>query len=683
MQAPGSTGASGPWAAHRAPRIRTAAPALPVRHPDAEERRPAPPIRPLRRLMLVYGDQARSVEPRVMLDRLAETLRAAAALPSGILRHAALVAGLVTAGELAQGIADAEFGARGGQDAPSPAQDAAMALLLRLGVGIRLSWESGFARCPPPPEAELRALRDTPLPGLIRAKRAEGFAHYALYPEAWLRAGLESGLGPGLRVIGLRSIGAPLGAMVAAATGAPRPVTLRPVGHPFRRALSLAPALEAALLAGPARARFAVVDEGPGLSGSSFGAVADWLEDRGVAPGRIHLFPGHAGAPGPQAAARHRERWARATRHLVPFEALVLEASRPEHRLETWAAALLGPLEAPLRDISGGAWRPLRYVREAEWPPVHAGQERRKFLARAGGATWLLKFAGLGPETEAGLARARALHAAGFTPPVAGMCHGFLVERWMEGARPLAPCGPLHGSGRSPPPTGPLAPCGPIHGSGRSPPPTGPLAPAGFERTRLVEAVGRYLGFRAARFPAGPESGASLAALLEMARHNAAEALGAAAARGLDRWRPAELARLEAGLRRVVTDNRLQAWEWLVLPDGRLLKADALDHHAGHDLVGCQDIAWDLAGAAVELELSVAEAARLGTVVAAGCGRAAAPGLLALLRPCYLAFRLGQDSMAADAMAGWPAEAARLRASAGCYAARLQQIADGREHPGA
>jgi hypothetical protein len=29
----------------------------------------------------------------------------------------------------------------------------------------------------------------------------------------------------------------------------------------------------------------------------------------------------------------------------------------------------------------------------------------------------------------------------------------------------------------------------------------------------------------------------------------------------------------------------------------RLLKTDALDYHAGHDPIGCQDIAWDIAGA--------------------------------------------------------------------------------------
>jgi hypothetical protein len=37
---------------------------------------------------------------------------------------------------------------------------------------------------------------------------------------------------------------------------------------------------------------------------------------------------------------------------------------------------------------------------------------------------------------------------------------------------------------------------------------------------------------------------------------------------------------------------------------GRQLKTDALHHHAGHDLVGCQDVAWDIVGVTVELGLS-------------------------------------------------------------------------------
>ena len=591
--------------------------------------------------MLVYGDPTRTEDARAKLAGIARALRDVQAMPAGIARHGALAAAFIEAGELAQGVADAVFAERGGRDGRSPAGDAALALLSRLAAALRSSWDSGFALLDPVPAEALRALGAAPLPDTLRTKRAEGFAFYALYPEAYLAAARAAGLPPGRRVkvIGIRSIGAALGALVAAAAGAPPPVTLRPVGHPFRRELSMDAELEAELLADPA-ATFAVADEGPGLSGSSFGAVADFLEDRGVAPGRIHVFPSHGGEPGPHASPRHRARWAIAQRHVVEFDALAA------HRLPSWVEDLVGPSEGPLEEVSGGEWRRFRYPREADWPPANPQGERRKFLLRAGGGkTWLLKFAGLGRAGERKLERGRALHAAGFAPAVAGFRHGFLVEEWMNGARPLHR--------------------------------------GGCDEARLAERVGRYLGFRARCFPAEAGQGASLASLRAMARHNAAEGMGEDWAQVLER-RTADLEGFEPRLRRVETDNRLQAWEWLALPDGRLLKADALDHHAAHDLVGCQDVAWDVAGALCELELE-GERGTLLAAVEREAGRAVEPGLVHALTPCYLAFHLGACVMAAQIAA--PQEAERLRTEAERYAGllrhALEQIAPGSLRSGA
>jgi hypothetical protein len=464
--------------------------------------------------MLFYGDPTRIEDARAKLSGIVGALRDVEAMPAGIARHGALVAAFIEAGELAQGIADAEFARRGWRDGRSPAGDAALALLTRLAVAVRFSWDSGFARLDSPPAQAFDALGAATLPETLRTNRAEGFAFYALYPEAYLAAASAAGLPPGqqVKVIGIRSIGAALGALVAAATGAPPPVTLRPIGHPFRRELSLSEELEAELLADPA-ATFAVADEGPGLSGSSFGAVADFLEDRGVPPGRVHLFPSHGGEPGPQASPRHRARWARAHRHVVEFDALALGAAQ---RLSSWAAELVGASDGPMEEISGGGWRRLRYAREADWPPVHAQGERRKFLLRAGGRTWLLKFAGLGREGERKLERARALHAAGFVPAVAGYRHGFLVEEWIGRAR-------------------------------------APDRSGGHDRARLADRVGRYLGFRARRFPAGSGQGASLAALRGMARHNTAEAMGEEWARRLEHRTAASKASSAAAAERTTT----------------------------------------------------------------------------------------------------------------------------------
>ena len=246
--------------------------------------------------MLVYGDAATIEDAGDKRARILQSVAEASAMPAGVIRHAALVAAFIEAGELAQGVADAAFTERG-QDGRTPAQDAAMGFLLDLAGLVRLSWDSGFRRIAPLRAAA--ALRGARLPDRIRVKRPEGYTFYTLYPEAYREA--ARGLAPErLRVVGLRSIGTGLAAMVAAAAGAPAPVTLRPVGHPFRRELALADSLRSELTADPA-ARFAIVDEGPGLSGSSFGAVADFLEDHGVAPERIRFFPGHVGDLGSEA----------------------------------------------------------------------------------------------------------------------------------------------------------------------------------------------------------------------------------------------------------------------------------------------------------------------------------------------------------------------------------------------
>jgi hypothetical protein len=570
-------------------------------------------------MMLVYGDAERLEDSREKRDAVIAALEDAAGFPPGPERHAALVTAFIEAGEWVQGLADAEFEARG-CDALSAVTDAAMRGLLGLALAIDRSWSSRFAVADLPSGLvdDLRAFKAA---GIIRTKRAEGYAFYALYPELFVEAARRSGLSRNTRVIGIRSIGTGLAALVAAALDAPLPVTVRPVGHPFRREVRIDAALRENLLTGGST--FAIVDEGPGLSGSSFGAVADWLEAQGIARERIHVFPSHGGDLGPKASDEHRARWTRLPRHVVNFD-----EAFPKH-LRSWCEAMIGPLDAPLEDLSGGAWRSLRYDEERVWPAANLQQERRKYLARAGGEMWLLKFVGLGREAVRKLSLAGRLAEAGFTPPSIGLRHGFLVEGWIEGARSLDQ--------------------------------------VALDRGSLIRRLGAYCGFRA-NLPAGDMRGASAEELLRMAQHNTRLGLGEEAASHL-RFDPAAL---EPRIRRVVTDNRMMPHEWLITGDGRVLKADALDHHAAHDLVGCQDIAWDIAGAAVEFGLSDDERAQLAAITGHEAGQPVDPELLRFYMPCYLAFRLGAATLAAEANGG--AEAQRLTAAAERYREALKRL---------
>lgn len=578
--------------------------------------------------MLVYGDIERVESAAGLRAAIAARLRSFVEMPRGLERHAALVNVFVESSSLVQAIADAEFDQRG-YDVRSPLQDVGARLLLELARLIDRSWRSGFAEGTLPAKID-RVLHQLNHPAPLRIKTAEGYAHYALYPETYLEAARASGLGSATRVIGIRSIGAGLAALVSAALDAEPPITVRPVGHPFGRELRVSDELTREIAA-CRHCDFAIADEGPGLSGSSFIAVSHWLEANGVPPERIHLFPSHGGEPGAAGSEAVRQSWRRHPRHFLDLDPALLATDEPAHQLATWVAGVLGTLDAPLEDISGGGWRPQQPYTAREAVPADPRLERRKFLARTGDGTWLVKFAGIGELGERKLGYGRLLAEAGLTPEVAGLCHGFIVQRWEHGSA---------------------------------------LQPVALTRDHFVESLGVYLGFRS-RHLAACNEGASLLQLAHMAEHNTHEALGPTAAAAVAKTLR-RASDLESLIRPIASDNRMHRWEWVVAGDGRLLKTDALDHCASHDLIGCQDVAWDIAGAFVEHELSDREGERLRQIAEQAGGAAIHPELIRLLLPCYLAFQLGLWTMAAESNGA--EEEPALRATARRYADRLRRL---------
>jgi hypothetical protein len=570
--------------------------------------------------MIVYGDRAEEVRTHAALAALTQDLNAVAAIPAGIARHGALAAAFVTLGQLVQGLADADH-AREGADGGGLAEAALMPALVHLAGALLTSWDSDFRTLPQlPPLPAPGSFGD--LPETISLRLPEGYAFYGVYPESYAAAARRLRLDGPARVIGIRSIGTGLAAIAADVLDAPTPVTVRPVGHPFNRTITLTAAAEAALI-DPAT-HYVVVDEGPGLSGSSFAAVATFLEARGIPCARIAFLPSHAGSPGHQASPPVRERWAAAQRPAVSMDETI-----PPARLASWVAATVGPV-ATMEDVSGGGWRARLYPNEARWPAANPMMEKRKFLAEAGGERWLIKFSGVGAESLRKLHRARLLHAAGFVSEVRGAVHGFLVQRWID------------------------------------------AQPANRADGDVAGFAARYLGARSRLLPARGD-GASVHELFDMARFNIGQVLGDdAAAAFADQHRA--LSTLAARVRRMATDNRCDAHEWLRLAGGGMAKADALDHDVAHDLIGAQDLAWDAAGFLAEFDLDRSTAARFIADLELAAGRPLDAGLLAFYTPCYLAFRLGAARMAADALGGWPQEQARNKAAAMRYAAMLRKL---------
>src|SRR5690606_12981565 len=111
------------------------------------------------------------------------------------------------------------------------------------------------------------------LPRSAPQQTAEGYALYGVHPEAYAKAavGFFAQLAP-MRVcaIGIRSIGTSLSAAVAAALcrrgAAVRTVALRPRGEPWDRVVRATDRFTRTVV-GNADEYFAIVDEGPGMSG--------------------------------------------------------------------------------------------------------------------------------------------------------------------------------------------------------------------------------------------------------------------------------------------------------------------------------------------------------------------------------------------------------------------------------
>jgi hypothetical protein len=569
--------------------------------------------------MLVYGDHRERAEPDGLVRDINRELQSIVGMPSGLQRHSRLVGALITAGELLQGIEDDAF-SKTECDGRDTSTDALRNSLVSLGRAVCRSWDTGFQQL----EAVSPFEAARGWPAQIDVRIPEGYAFYALYPEAYVEAARRVKLTGPPRVIGIRSIGTSLAAVVAAALGAPF-ATVRPFGDPFDRKIALDAQLEREVLADDAH--YIIVDEGPGQSGSSFAAVVDWLRERGVPLDRIALLPSHDGPPAPAATQARLHLWREVQRQVGDFGDRWIEL------IARWCGSTIGDLDEAPKDISGGAWRRLVSPRADEWPAVVPAWERRKFLLRSSGDTFVAKFAGLGRIGEEKLAIAGTLRCEGLVPEPIALAHGFLIQRWYEDAAPVV--------------------------DGEQP----------------LGEVGRYIGTRARLLPAASGSGATIGELLRMVRRNICLEFGEEAALLVDRWE-SRAADLERRVVRVRTDNKLDRHEWLRTGSGALIKADALDHCQAHDLIGCQDVAWDAVGALIEFDVPQRRSGELIEAIKHWSGSGVDTELLAFYRLAYLAFHLGQARLGASVTTD-RSERVRIQRRGDHYASELQDLLEG------
>lgn len=576
--------------------------------------------------MIVYGDTSRdeALEQGVGVLRLMlEQAQESEPRPPRI-------RGLVErAGELEQALFDdpAALAPSSGAAGALRARSRGLAAIRRVTSLAAQAFDRSCAGAYDEARAQLRAATEAlrrleRARGTIRVRVPEGFAFYAVYLQsyrnqaaAWARDHAAAAGSP-VRVVGIRTIGTSLSAVVAAALRArgfrAHRVTVRPTGHPFDRRvdLDLRPAPFGI-----------VVDEGPGLSGSSMLAAAGALRRAGV--GEVALFPAHDRGPGPRATDTGRARW----NDLACYPASLLP---PRYDGRSTADELWSGIEPAMgeksrvTDIGAGLWRAVHYANPRAWPAAVTALERPKLLgASKDGARVLFRFSGYAtaPGLERTLAaetarRAAPLAALGLAPRLFGEMHGWVAWEWIEG-RPLG------------------------------------IQDASFP---FLQRMGAYIAH--AVLPALPERTLQDARgrVAAMLRANTTELLGEEAARvALAEF---EGVRIDPGTAQA-GDGRLAPYEWIGPRSGAALKTDVGGHDVDHAWTGAQPVVWDLAGALEEWDLHGAQADALLRGYQSAGGVAVAGATLQAYRTAYAAHRGGRSAFFA-ALESDPEERERL-----------------------
>ena len=494
--------------------------------------------------MLVYDSRSETRSGPAAWREL--RARIAALAGAGRQPHDDLISALIGFGVFESGVADALC----------PAQDEAHPTLVGLRRVAESLGEATVASYAGDEEAIARRLRgaveacvalDRTTWGDLQVGVPEGYAYYSLYPEAYADAVVhwaDHYHPPRVLTIGLRSIGTSLSAIVTGALrsrGVPcASWTLRPRGHAFDRHVSMTPRLVATLE--PTASTVLIVDEGPGLSGSSLTGTATALSSLGVPDERIVFVPSWNPSPDRFVSHSAAARWPR-------HRAIVPSFDRIRDSLSD-----AGIVPAGARDISAGVWREWLHLPQP-WPATQPQHERRKYVADSR----LARFAGLGEYGCEVAARAAVLHDAGWSARPLGLNRGFLATEAVDGV---------------------------------------PLS-AATVTDDFIRHAAAYVAWL--RRHASTSRVADVTPLVQMLLTNTREALGVEWLGAAE-----VLSRDASGFQEPATavDGRMQPHEWLMTSGGGWLKTDALDHHRDHFLPGCTDAAWDVAGLLIEFELA-------------------------------------------------------------------------------
>ena len=470
---------------------------------------------------------------------------------------------------------------------------------------------------------------DALLKTLVTVKLPEGFAFYTLYPERYALAAQQWTEGKtaenGVIVVGVRSIGTTLSALAAQSLRRlgwqMQRVTVRPTGHPLSRQVSLPADVSANVAWG------LIVDEGPGISGSSMAAAAEALTVAGMPRDRISFLASHEGEPSEPPNESVRRRWADTPRYSVPLEAAFWQGLSLTETLAAQTERLCpnSGKAVWIESAGGGLWRKWLYANVEQWTAASVPFEATKYRCwLENGDSVLWKFAGLavtqtGSQVDNAWVRMRRLAEQGWTVAPLGTTLGFVAIPWVEGT---------------------------------------PLTSHNTD-TDTLRHIGKYLALSVGSSLDADAQKEALERLSHLLYWNTWEALGEAAAEQTKAWTAKAAAQLDGKSLPSYGDGRLAPHEWLRTAEGRILKTDCAGHDQDHTIVGRQIQAWDVVGALVEWRLSAANALPLLAAYTEAGGRVPSTDVLRFYQMAYAAFRVGMMAVSANAIAHDPTDQAR------------------------
>jgi hypothetical protein len=472
-------------------------------------------------------------------------------------------------------------------------------------------------------------------PRRLTIKVPEGFAFYALYPEQYWVAAEKwaQQIGNDNRracIIGIRSIGTTLSAVVAETLRchgwSAHRFTVRPQGPPFERTAVMGRSQVAG-------ADFAlVVDEGPGLSGSSMASVAEALTATGFSTERIFFFPAHDAGPGPAASPAGRRWWSTVPQCVTGADELRWRGASLAEMLRARTRERFGEVRS-VHDVCSGGWRRFAYRDEAEWPAALSRFERAKYLVELGdGRRVLWKFSGVHappqalPTFSATNTPARSVETLQYVD----FFHGFAAMPWVEGNR----------------------------------------LRASHADEEMVHALSHYVSAAATEPLDRTERVAAVGRLADMLFWNTKESLGSEAAEVACELCGSVRVLLGEAEMRSYGDGRLAPCEFVRARTGTVFKTDNSGHVCDHTIVGKQSVLWDAAGAMVEWGLNERHAVALMRELQ--CVDALLPDAIRQFYcAAYAAFGLGMASMCASTAD--ESERPRLQRAADFYRSSLSR----------